>query len=262
MKKHLMLLCLTIAMAGCDLAEKVGSQIAKLAGEEPVTIVFQPGYVVVSGGIPLAIIGQDACPKPDRLMQIIGGGAHTNSNDCLVIPPSATEVSLTVVDMTNGKSSPERWTVTRSGDNDLRMHLFRENGDPVVVDTYAAQAKLLPNCATEAAQEFGAPVRVFQAMALAEQGQPGLNPSGGYGPMGFGEIAIPMAADGIGADIDAVKNDPCTNYRAAAWWLMKDVGNKTGDIWPAVTNYYYGKTDHSKTPAVDLVKAIYKRIEG
>ena len=137
-----------------------------------------------------------------------------------------------------------------------------QNGDPVVVDTYAAQAKLLPKCATEAAQEFGAPVRVFQAMALAEQGKPGLNPSGGYGPMGFGKIAIPMAADGIGADIDAVKNDPCTNYRAAAWWLMRDVGDKTGDIWPAVTSYYYGKTDRARMPAVDLVKAIYKRIEG
>lgn len=262
MKKNLLLLCLALAMAGCDLAEKVGTEVAKLAGEEPVTIVFHAGYAVVAGGIPLAIVGKDECPRPDRLMRIIGGGGDTRSNDCLVIAPSATEVSLTVVDMTNGKSSQERWKVTRSGDNDLRMHLFRENGDPVVIDTYAAQANLLPKCATEAAQEFGAPVRVFQAMALAEQGKPGLNPNGGYGPMGFGEIAIPMAADGIGADIDAVKNDPCTNYRAAAWWLMKDAGGEAVDIWPAVTNYYYGKTDRAQMPAVDLVKAIYKRIEG
>lgn len=133
--------------------------------------------------------------------------------------------------------------------------------------TGQSQAEDLPVCATAAAQEFSIPVKLFKAMALAE-GWEGCGPDckqkaearGEYGPMGLGDPAIPVMASGIGVSVASVKEDACTNYRAAAWWYVNKAGGNQGDMWEAVTQFYYGKPTRANAHATDRVKKIYAEL--
>lgn len=131
-----------------------------------------------------------------------------------------------------------------------------------------AQAAEVPVCATAAAKEFAVPAKLFKAMVLAE-GWDEASPeskkkaiSGGrYGPMGLGGPAIAEMAKGLGVSEASVKEDACTNYRAAAWWYVnRSVGNEGGDVWAAVTRFYYGNESRPIAHATKLVKTIYAKL--
>ena len=129
--------------------------------------------------------------------------------------------------------------------------------------TAQAQADDYPACAASAAQEFAIPVQLFQAMALAEvQGasQYRAEPRNQYGPMGLGYPAIPAMASGLGVSVESVKEDACTNYRAAAWWFVNKAGGNQGDMWEAVTKFYYGKPTSANAHATDRVKKVYAKL--
>lgn len=129
--------------------------------------------------------------------------------------------------------------------------------------TAQAQADDFPVCAASAAQEFAIPVKLFQAMALAEvqgaspESKHRAEPRNQYGPMGLGDPAIPAMASGLGVSAESVKEDACTNYRAAAWWFVNKAGGNQGDMWEAVTKFYYGKPTRANAHATDRVKKIY-----
>ncbi|WP_153785404.1 hypothetical protein [Pseudomonas sp. EMN2] len=128
-----------------------------------------------------------------------------------------------------------------------------------------AQAAALPACATAAAQEFSVPEKLFKAMALAEGGTvsaPSPEARNSYGPMGLGAPAIPLMAKGLGVLEAAVKDDACTNYRAAAWWYAnKSVENgQRDDVWATVTRFYYGSASREAAPATERVKKIYAEL--
>lgn len=133
--------------------------------------------------------------------------------------------------------------------------------------TGQAMAEDFPACATAAAQEFAVPVKLFKAMALAE-GWSGASPESKqkaesrhqYGPMGLGEPAIPEMARGLGVSDASVKEDACTNYRAAAWWFVNKSGGNEGEMWEAVTKFYYGKPTRANAYATKRVKKIYAEL--
>lgn len=138
----------------------------------------------------------------------------------------------------------------------------------MAVLTAQSQADEFPACATAAAQEFAVPVKLFTAMALAE-GWDGASPEskqkaesrGKYGPMGLGGPAISIMAKGLGVSDASVKEDACTNYRAAAWWFVnKSGGNQGAYIWGAVTRYYYGTDSRANAYATERVKNIYAEL--
>jgi len=136
----------------------------------------------------------------------------------------------------------------------------------VAMSTAQAQAEDFPACAAAAAQEFSIPVKLFQAMALAEvQGASSESKHRAesrnlYGPMGLGDPAIPLMASGLGVSVASVKEDACTNYRAAAWWFVNKSGGNQGDMWEAVTKFYYGKPAQANAHATARVKTIYAEL--
>lgn len=138
----------------------------------------------------------------------------------------------------------------------------------VGVAMFAAQARAndFPACATAAAQEFAIPVKLFKAMALAEvqgaspEAKQRAESRNAYGPMGLGDPAIPVMASGLGVTVTSVKEDACTNYRAAAWWFVNKSGGNQGDMWEAVTRFYYGKPTQANAHATDRVKMIYAEL--
>lgn len=121
-----------------------------------------------------------------------------------------------------------------------------------------------PTCAMDAAQEFTVPEKVFKAMVLSE-GWAGASLANRkeaesrkqYGPMGLGSTVIPVIARGLGVSSASIKEDACTNYRAAAWWFANKTSSGQPDIWAAVTQYYYGSPNHSHAYATERVKRIY-----
>lgn len=116
-----------------------------------------------------------------------------------------------------------------------------------------------PDCASAAAAEYGVPDKVFHAMALeAEESWEGKGKH--HGPMGLYDLIIPIAADGIDAPEESVRNDSCVNYQAAAWWLMNVSGDAEGDIWDAVAVYYHGHKVRESYPMRDRVRAIYDQL--
>lgn len=128
---------------------------------------------------------------------------------------------------------------------------------PAVADDLAV-------CGREAAVEFGVPEKVFEALAgsygwnsLNEETRKRAEERGEYGPMGIGEHALVEIAQQLGSSVDALKSDPCENYRGAAWWLMNPAGGKDGDIWEAVNRYFYGHSQHRSYPITERVRAYY-----
>lgn len=123
-----------------------------------------------------------------------------------------------------------------------------------------------PVCATAAAKEFAIPVKLFKAMALAEvrgaspEAKQRAKSRSQYGPMGLGDPALPLMASGLGVSVASVKEDACTNYRAAAWWFVNKAGGNQGDMWEAVTKFYYGEQTHANAYATDRVKKIYAEL--
>jgi hypothetical protein len=121
----------------------------------------------------------------------------------------------------------------------------------------------LPDCAKKAAREFGAPEKVFAAIASEADGS--TLPDNGarhYGPMEIFEGVIPLASEGIQTSVDKIKADNCENYRAAAWLLMRSIQReKNADIWGAVNHYYYGSSTRPAYPVTERVKAIYNALE-
>lgn len=119
----------------------------------------------------------------------------------------------------------------------------------------------LPECVELAATEFDVPAKVFKALAIqgAEKTVP--RPEQHFGPMGIHNLAIKVAAEGIGATTEEIKTDSCMNYRAAAWWLSVPAGgNDSSDIWLAVNRYFYGKTNRSTYPITERVKEIHSQL--
>lgn len=135
----------------------------------------------------------------------------------------------------------------------------------VVLSTQAL-ADDFPACATAAAQEYAIPVKLFKAMALAEvrgaspEAKRTTQARNHYGPMGLGDPAIQEMASGLGVSVASVKEDACTNYRAAAWWFVNKSGGNQGDMWEAVTKFYYGKPTQANAYATDRVKTIYAEL--
>lgn len=123
----------------------------------------------------------------------------------------------------------------------------------------------IPACANDAALEFGAPEQVFRAMVIAE-GWYSVSEHvrlkaaerGMYGPMGLGTHAINEVAGHLGTSQKALREEPCENFRGAAWWLMNLAGGDEREIWDAVTRYYYGDADLASYPATERVRAIYE----
>jgi hypothetical protein len=127
-------------------------------------------------------------------------------------------------------------------------------------------ADKIPACANEAAQEFGAPEKVFRALAAGygwsqdETIRQRAEDRGEYGPMGLGEHALPVIAQQIDSTVEALKTDPCENYRGAAWWLMNPAGGSEDEIWEAVNRYFYGDVQLYSYPMTERVRAIYENL--
>lgn len=123
----------------------------------------------------------------------------------------------------------------------------------------------IPACANDAALEFGAPERVFRAMiitqgwySVSEYARQKAAERGMYGPMGLGTHAINEIAAHLGTNEKALREEPCENFRGAAWWLMNPAGGDEGDIWGAVTRFQYGDEDLPRYPATERARAIYE----
>ncbi|WP_117144141.1 hypothetical protein [Pseudomonas coronafaciens] len=131
-----------------------------------------------------------------------------------------------------------------------------------------AQTGEVPACATAAAQEFAVPAKLFKAMVLAygwdeasPESRKRAESIGKYGPMGLGGQAIADMAKGLGVSQASIKEDACTNYRAAAWWYVnRSGGNQSLDEWAAVTRFYYGNESRRKAHATERVKTIYSEL--
>jgi hypothetical protein len=121
--KHVpVVLALTFALSGCDVAKKIGAQFeAKVPGHEPATVVVQPGYKMQVNGQAAQVFGKDECP-PSR--------SDEGKRLCIVITPETKTVPVTVV--LPGGPVDEVWTVERSAD---RTMLRRADG------SYLAAAK-------------------------------------------------------------------------------------------------------------------------
>lgn len=59
-------------LSGCD---QLGKELATLYPNDPVTIVFSPGYEVAIDSKPIGIYGFDTCPKADAAMEKFFGPA-------------------------------------------------------------------------------------------------------------------------------------------------------------------------------------------
>lgn len=120
----------------------------------------------------------------------------------------------------------------------------------------------LPKCAYDAAEKYGAPKKVFEALILAERDSPNLKDSKHYGSMNMYELIIPELSQKTTITEDKIKNDECSGYYAASWLLMNPVNGDNSDIWSAVYSYYYGATDRyqSNPVKVDQVRKIYETL--
>ena len=147
--------------------------------------------------------------------------------------------------------------------NKLRTALLSIAG---LIVPLAPAAGDIPACANEAALEFGVPQKVFRALAVGngwsqnEAIQQRAEDRGEYGPMGLGEQALPVIAQNIDSTAEAIKTDPCENYRGAAWWLMNPAGGSAGEIWEAVNHYFYGDAQLHSYPITERVRAIYENL--
>lgn len=108
-----------------------------------------------------------------------------------------------------------------------------------------AGAADLPVCATKAATDFAIPVKLFTALVIQARNQPPqidrrTGKSGEFGPMKLSQKAIERAAPALRTTAEIIRQDPCENYRAAAWWLNNlSVGKKSTNMWSAVNRYFY-----------------------
>ncbi|MEX0446585.1 hypothetical protein [Xenorhabdus sp. SGI246] len=126
----------------------------------------------------------------------------------------------------------------------------------LLVFPLAAAANDIPTCAVKAANEFGVPEKVWQALVIDSARN-----KNEYGPMGLGEHSITIIAEHIGSTTDAIRTEPCENYRGAAWWLMNPAGGREEDIWEAVNRYFYGNAHRVRYPVTERVKAIYAKLD-
>ncbi|CCO44285.1 putative conjugal transfer protein [Vibrio nigripulchritudo SOn1] len=121
----------------------------------------------------------------------------------------------------------------------------------------------LPNCVYDAADKYGAPKKVFEALVIAERNSPNVKHSEHYGSMNLYKKAVPVASKGTGIEEQSIKVDDCSGYYAASWWLMNPAGGNTeSDIWEAVYTYYYGKSERFRADPVKVeqVKKIFKTL--
>ena len=117
----------------------------------------------------------------------------------------------------------------------------------------------LPACAVDAAKEYEIPENVFHALVLeAKSNWEGKRNH--YGPMGLYDLVIPRVADATDMSSESIRNDPCVNYSAAAWWLMNESGGNESDIWDTVAVYYHGHKERESYPMRDRVRAIYEQL--
>ncbi|MDH4602511.1 hypothetical protein [Pseudomonas syringae] len=126
-----------------------------------------------------------------------------------------------------------------------------------------AIAAPLPVCAVQAGAEFGVPEYVFEAMVLSQMDQPSKQTgmSRSFGQMALTQKMLKESSMGIVADPAVVAGNPCTNYRAAAWWLMsRSVHEEDTDIWVGVTRFYYGDSSQDRAPKTDRVRDIFEVI--
>lgn len=119
---------ITTLFAGCDgSVEKLGA----ILSDEPMTVVFAPGYEIAIDGKPAKVFGTDICPKEDRAMNVLfGPSSHEGSSDCLVISPTAKTVQARVV--IDGKIWDEVWSVEHYEHKPFEVSLRRPDGLPVM----------------------------------------------------------------------------------------------------------------------------------
>lgn len=109
-------------LAGCDAAQEAMDGVAR--EQQPMTLVFQPGYKMQVGGKPATIFGTAECPKADKFMKALFGPApDEGQRECVVIAPDAEFVDV-IVGFPDGPVQ-ETWTVERDGN---RTMLFRADG--------------------------------------------------------------------------------------------------------------------------------------
>lgn len=137
----------------------------------------------------------------------------------------------------------------------------------VMLPLAPAVASDVPACASEAAVEYGVPEKVFHALVEgygwhsgSEESRKNAEDRGQYGSMGLSEYSMPEMARNIGTTVEAIKTDPCENYRGAAWWLMNPAGGNDGDIWEAVNRYFYGHPQRDSYPKTEQIRAIYENL--
>lgn len=121
----------------------------------------------------------------------------------------------------------------------------------------------LPTCAAQAGAEFGVPEFVFEAMALSQMDQQSKQSgmSRSFGQMALSQKMLKASSLGIVADPAVVAGNPCTNYRAAAWYLMnRSVRVEDSNIWVGVTRFYYGDDAQDRAPKTDRVRDIFEVI--
>ena len=136
----------------------------------------------------------------------------------------------------------------------------------------AEHSELEYPCSQAAAVEFGVPQMVFEALTInAEMGaidaattkqseQPGWP---FHGPMQIHEYMIPQIAEAMGSSEQAIKENHCENFRAAAWFLMNPSGGNESSIWVAVDAYIYGPNSTVEDRViVKRIRRIYEKLNA
>lgn len=123
-----------ISLAGCDRTEKIGA----IMSDEPMTLIFTPGYEIAVDSKAVQIHGGDICPKQDRAMNVwFGASSNAGLANCLVIGPTTKTV---MVQLALASPVVEEWAVIRDEKHLGRVSLRRPNG--LFVVSFAEFAKL------------------------------------------------------------------------------------------------------------------------
>jgi len=138
LERIIFMVALAFASTGCDKVEQIGSILA----DEPVTLVFAPGFEIVIEHKPVVIYGRDKCPKREVAMVKIFGSAPTDGlESCVVLTPYSKNVSVGV-GLPSGNVT-EEWMIirekgkTKSGRAYSRVTLQRPDGSLVVPFTHS-----------------------------------------------------------------------------------------------------------------------------
>lgn len=145
---------------------------------------------------------------------------------------------------------------------------------PAIADQpFSFGSELVAYCTVRAGREFMLPPEALLAMAMQENGRPGMKKANSNGSFDLGVMQIntvwlkersPLKYYVNGQQL---ADDVCANIHTAAWILASHFG-KTGDIWRAIGHYHspgtpalarrYVMAVHGKLPAARrLIESSY-----